>query len=229
MRVLFITLLFSLFLSLPLVAQEKTEPAPADAAPKPNLTELKGDYQIFPAGRMGNSLYHKKKRIFTRQELSVRAILSLKQGLVVYGVNQDGKDQLALVSDDDKVKLEPLSGGFYKLTAKGGVTKILRVFEQETIQDLLPRSNTAGNFVFNGEDKGAFTHITGGEQIETPEGKLRYQYSFKLHVVKADKEKITNLAMVVTAYSPRLSLRWSKKNQLQFTNGEGKIERVNIR
>ncbi|OGG94115.1 MAG: hypothetical protein A2508_04745 [Candidatus Lambdaproteobacteria bacterium RIFOXYD12_FULL_49_8] len=220
--------MFCFTLSLPLLGQEKAAKSEPTEALKPNVVELGGGYQIFPAEQAGNSLYHQKKRIFTRQGFSVRAILAQSQGLLFYGLDQEGKEYLEILNPEDGAKLEPLEGGYYLFIAKGGISRVLRVYKGKEIQDLLAKSNTAGNFVYNGVDAGVFSHITGGEQVTSPDGKTQYLYSFKLHVVYQDREKITNLAPVVTAYSSKLDLRWVKKDQIEYRSIEGKVERLNI-
>lgn len=225
-------LLFSVgLLSGPINAQEAAQ-APAEATEaqvKPPIVELDQEYQIFPAERLGNSLYRNEERVFSRQGLAIRGILEIEQGLLVHGTNETSERKLELIPNEEvDVKLEELEGGLFHLKVKGGRSKLYRVLDNGQIQDLLPRSNTAGNYVFNGKDKGAFTHIVGGKQIEK-DGRTLYQYSFRLHVVEQGTEDVNHLNRVVVDYSPNLNLRWIRENQLQYTDGNGQVGRVTVR
>ncbi|MDT8446481.1 MAG: hypothetical protein RRB13_06240 [bacterium] len=228
MRLVLVLSALFLLASNPLWAQDAT-PEPQEEPASPILA-LEEGYQVFPAERLANSLYRNGERIFSRQGLAVRGMLVIKQGLLVYATDEDNQKKLELIPGEEMdVSLEALEDGFYRLKVKGGLSRLFRILEDGEIQDLLPRSNTAGNFVFNGKDKGAFTHIVGGKQVETSDGRTRYQYSFKLHVVEQGKNEVTHLAPTVVNYSADLNLRWIRENQLQYTDGNGQVERITVR
>ncbi|OGG99192.1 MAG: hypothetical protein A2600_05300 [Candidatus Lambdaproteobacteria bacterium RIFOXYD1_FULL_56_27] len=215
--------------NLPAAQEPQTLELPVAEAKSPIL-ELKEGYQIYPVDRLGNSLYHNKERIFSRQGFSIRGILPIKQGLMVWGQDAEEAKKMDFVeAEGQDGTLTALEGGCYKLQLKGGITRLYQLLPNGVISDLLPTSNTAGNLVYNGKDLVAFSHITGGQQIQSPEGKTLYQYSFKLHWVKLGKEDVVQLPKTYTGYSTELNLHWIKENQLQVTNGDGQVDRLTLR
>lgn len=214
----------------PREAQEpQTLELPVAEAKSP-IVELKEGYQIYPAERLGNSLYHNKERIFSRQGFSIRGILPIKQGVMIWGHDAEDTKKMEFVeAEGQDGTLTALEGGCYKLQLKGGITRLYQLLANGEISDLLPASNTAGNLVYNGKDLIAFSHITGGQQIQNAEGKTLYQYSFKLHWVKLGKEDVAQLPKTYTGYSTELDLHWIKENQLQVTNGDGQVDRLTLR
>jgi len=204
----------------------------AQEADQPELNEglvtIRNDYQIFPIGKKGNSIYLNKKRLLTRPNLILKDIIQVFEGHVVYGISEAGEHELEYIGNS-KVRFIKMATGYYQIIGKKRKKKIIRVNPVDQIQILLPRSNTASGLVFNGENKAAFFHIYRGDTIESDDGKLNYQYTFKIHIIRSTDDDITTLDETVSDFSPRLKLKWLKPNLLQYqlSNGTEKDFRIN--
>ncbi len=225
MKRLLLSLLLVLF-SWTLYAAETTiAAAPAGPSPKGYVT-LDEDYGIFPENRIGNSLYLKKKKIFTRQDLAIRDILNINDGLLYLGYDNQEEPQMGWFGPTG-AEIKKLEGGFFSFKY-GGKKKLLRINAKGKIQDLLPRSSTPGNLLFNGKDKAVFTHITAGETIEV-EGKAKYIYTYKLHIVRNSAPKVQHLRGEYHSYDPKLNYLWIGPDELEVRFGEGEVRKLSIR
>ena len=199
----------------------KTE-EPVHKAPIQDLGE---SYSIFPENQVGNSLYLKRKKIFTRQDLNLRAILVTKEGLVHLGLDEQSQPAMGWYGKATGV-VTTLKGGFFQLKV-GKKKKLLRVGPKGNIHDLLPKSNTPGGLIFNGKDKAAFSHIAAGEAIEEG-GKTKYLYTFRVHIVSEGKEKVRTLPKKYTSYNYNLDYSWVKPNVLEIKYGEGEVDKLKL-
>src|SRR3989339_487975 len=113
--------------NLPAAQEPQTLELPVAEAKSPIL-ELKEGYQIYPVDRLGNSLYHNKERIFSRQGFSIRGILPIKQGLMVWGQDAEEAKKMDFVeAEGQDGTLTALEGGCYKLQLKGGITRLYQL------------------------------------------------------------------------------------------------------
>ncbi|MDX2471777.1 MAG: hypothetical protein QNL04_14500 [SAR324 cluster bacterium] len=206
-----------------LIAKENPETeTPILKAPIQDLGE---NYSIFPENKAGNSLYLKRKKIFTRQDLNLRAILVTKEGLVHMGLNEQSQPVMGWYGKTVG-KVTNLKDGFFQL-AVGNKKKLLRVGKEGTIQDLLPKSNTPGGLVYNGQNKAAFSHIASGEAVEEG-GKTKYLYTFRVHIVSKDQKNIRTLPKRYTSYNFNLDYSWIKPNVLEIKYGDGEVDQLKL-
>ena len=206
-----------------LIAKENPETdTPELKAPIQDLGE---DYAIFPENKAGNSLYLKGKKIFTRQDLTLRAILVTKEGLVHMGLGEESQPVMGWYGKTEG-KVTDLKDGFFQLSV-ANKKKLLRVGPKGGIQDLLPKSNTPGGIAYNGQDKAAFSHIAAGETIEE-EGKTKYLYTFRIHIVSKDKVKVRTLPKRYTSFNYSLEYHWVKPNVLEIKHGDGEVDQLKL-
>lgn len=191
------------------------------------IKELGSGFQVFPVNKPGNTLYKDKKKIISRENLILKDIVESPDGYVYYGVSEQGEDQLGYVGAPGS-RFEKIDGEFYSLVAENGKKKLYWINGDEQIQNLLPTSNTATGLVYNKEEKAAFYHITKGETIETEEG-VRFQYTFRIHVLKMDTGRVVDLPETVSDFRSRLVLNWADRNTLEYTLSTGRKESIVIR
>ena len=220
--VLFVSL--SLFLiSSPLSATEKQEQESKDG-----VAIINEKFKIFPIDKVGNSVYLRDKKIFSDEGITLKMIRKVPSGFVYLALNETGDFQLGFVGESTS-KFKDLGGGFYFLTTSKWKSKIFKVSATGEIMDLLPRSSTASGLVYNGKDQAVFSHIAKGETIETEDGKQRYQYTLRLHVLNVKTEKVNHLKELVDNFSVNLKLKWIDNNHVQYklSDNQTKIIRVN--
>ncbi len=220
---------FSLFLIIVCIgvsssfAQTAIPTSPHGSAIKGVLT-IRDDFQIFPIGKVGNTIYYKNTKIISKPKLVMHDAIKIFGGVVYYGSYEAGESVMGF-EGNPKVSFTTLNGGFYALRTPEKRKKLLRVDPKNKIQVLLPRSNTASGLAYNGADKAAFFHIYNGETVEMKDGRLNYRYTFKIHIVRSDVDELDTLRQMVNDFSPRLKLKWVKKDQLQYqlSNGQKKV------
>jgi len=228
--------LFLLFVAAQLlVANSFAENKPTPTAPvaeEPSevsvIGTLEGGFQVFPVAQVSNSLYKQKKRVFSQPGLIVRGALEAKQGTFVWGDDEEGKRQGHWLSEGGG-EVESFGDNIFVVSLPAGLSRVFWVGPKGEMADLLPYSNTAANVAVNGAKLGAFTHISGGEQIKTDAGKTAYQYSFKLHSVNLNTGKVTHYRKAYTALSSTLKLKWVRANLLQVIGNGVDPVRVTIR
>ena len=225
MRIKWVSLIiaFSLLFSVTALAQtdEKSQNS------SNGIKEIGAGFQVFPEGKLGNTLYKEGKKIISRKDLILRAVTDAPEGFVYYGTNEAGENILGYVGSNTTV-FSALEGGYYELSAESGKRKLYRLMAGNKIQNLLPTSNTATGLVYNQVDKAAFYHITKGETVEAEDGKLRYQYTFRLHVVRNNEPGIIHLPETVSDFKPKLKLNWIDQNTLQLTLSNNQKETIII-
>ncbi len=192
------------------------------------IKEIKPGFQVFPDGKMGNTLYADKKKLVTREDLILRDVVEAPEGYVYYGVNELDEGVLGYTGSET-TEFSEIEGGFFTLVTAEGKRRLYRINPNNKIQDLLPRSNTASGLVYNNADKAAFFHITKGETIETDDGRQRYQYTFKIHIVKDGVDKVTHLPETVSDFRSRLRMKWINRDTLQYTLSNDQKETIVIK
>jgi len=194
-----------------------------------SIEELPGGFQIFPVALISNSLYKQKERIFSKPDLIIRGAIESKQGMFIWGEDEDGIRQGHWVAKDGtQLKLEPMGKYVFSVKLPAGLSRVFWTGPEGQLSDLLPHSNTAANFVVNNRKTGVFSHISGGTQLQTAEGKTVYRYSFKLHKVDVSTGEVTHLSKVYHALSPTLKLKWIRDNLLQVLGSGFAPERLTI-
>ncbi len=191
------------------------------------IKEIGTGFQVFPEGKLGNALYKEGKKVVSREDLILQAIAEAPDGFVYCGTNESEELVLGYTGSNTTV-FNALDGGYYELIAKSGKRKLYRLTAEHEIQNLLPRSNTAGGLVYNQEDKAAFYHITKGETVEAENGKLRYQYTFRIHIVRDNDPRVIHLPETISDFKSKLTLNWIDRNTLQFTLSDNQKETVFI-
>ena len=191
------------------------------------IVTIRNDYQLFPLGKKGNSIYFNKKRLLTRPNLILKDIIQVFEGHVAYGITEAGEQKLEYIGNSD-ANFFKIATGYYQFIDENRQKKLIRINPADQIQILLPRSNTASGLVFNGENKAAFFHIYKGDTIESDDGKLNYQYTFKIHIIRSTDDDITTLDETVSDFNPRLKLKWLKANLLQYQLSNGTVKDFRI-
>jgi hypothetical protein len=191
------------------------------------IKQIGPGFQVFPDGKLGNTLYKDGKKIISRPDLVLHSVIDTLDGYIYYGINEADEPVLGYAGSE-KTVFTALEGGYYELVAESGKRKIYRLTGEGAIQNLLPKSNTASGLVYNQTDMAAFFHITKGETIEVEEGQLKYQYTFRIHVVKDKDLKVIHLPETVSDFKPKLRLNWIDQNTLQFTLSNNQKETIII-
>ena len=212
---------FYLFCSFVIYAEEPK----AEQPHKNGVQELRGDFQIFPYNKLGNTVYRDSKKLISKENLSIQDVFEVGEGIVYMGLDEEGESLLAFTGDPD-VEFISIDGGFYHLKdKKNGLSKLFKVDLNGQIKDLLPKSKTASGLAYNGKNKAAFFHIAKGELIEFEDGRSRYQYSFRIHIVRTGSSVVRTLPETVDDFSIKLKLQWENTNTLHVVlgNGEKKV------
>jgi hypothetical protein len=150
------------------------------------------------------------------------------EGYIYFGVNELDEGVLGYVGPDT-TEFTEIEGKYYALVTSEGKRRLYRISSKNEIQDLLPRSNTASGLVYNKVNKAAFFHITRGETVETEDGRQRYLYTFKIHIVKDGIDKITHLPETVSDFRSRLRMKWINGNTLQYSLSNNQKETIVIK
>lgn len=182
---------------------------------------IRDEFQIFPVGKKGNTIYFNNTKIVSKPDLVLHDAISLFDGYVYYGTNEENESILGFEGNPE-ISFAAIDGGYYGMITPEGQKKILRISPQKTVQVLLPSFNTTSGLVFNGFKKAAFYHIYKGETVETEDGSLKYQYTFKIHIVRSNEDEIDTLHKMVTDFSPSLKLKWMNKDRLQYRLSDGR-------
>ncbi len=210
------------------ISGAETLPDEGSVTPADGILKLNNQFSIFPDNKLGNSVYLNKKRLVSRDDLTMVDIVQAPDGYIYHGLDENGSSVLGFSGNED-AKFIQLPGGFYYLvTDKNSKKKIYWISGNRKIEDLLPRRNTGSGLVFNGSDKAVFYHIAKGETIETEEGKERYQYTFKIHIANTETRSVRHLPLSVTDFSLRLRLEWTDENTIKYTLSNGQAETVSI-
>ena len=195
---------------------------------KDGVLTIKDRYQIFPVNRLGNTIYVDNKKLASQAGLAMIDLIEASGGFVYHAKDETEQSQLGFTGGED-AKFKALDGGFYLLSTKEFGNKIYRLNSDNLIQNLLPRYKTAGGLVYNNADKAAFFHISKGENIETEDGRLRYLYTFKIHVAKIEEPTVINLPLSISDYTPNLRMTWIDEETLQYSLSDGSIDRITIK
>ncbi len=191
------------------------------------IKEIKTGFQVFPEGKLGNTLYKEKTKLVSREDLILQDVIEAPEGYVYFGINELNEPVLGYVGGN-AVEFITLEGGFYHLLTEQGYKTIYRLNQQNEIQNVLPRSKTASGLVYNGENKAAFFHITKGETIDTENEGPKFQYTFRIHVVKDGEDKIIHLPETVSDFKSKLKLIWIDNDTLQYTLSNNQKETIVI-
>jgi hypothetical protein len=195
---------------------------------KGGVLTIKDRYQIFPVNRLGNTIYVDNKKLASQAGLAMIDLIETSGGFVYHAKDETEQSILGFAGEEN-AKFKALDGGFYLLSTKEFGNKIYRLNSDNMIQNLLPRYKTAGGLVYNNADKAAFFHISKGENIETEDGKLRYLYTFKIHVAKIEEPTVINLPLSISDYAPNLRMTWIDEETLQYSLSDGSIDRITIK
>ncbi len=203
--------------------------ATTSETPENSILKLSDRFQIFPGNKLGNTIYLNRKKLISREDLTLVDILEAPEGHIYHGQDETGTSVLGYVGNQNAEFIQ-LEGGFYHLIlGKNGKKKIYWINGKDHIEDVLPRRNTATGLVFNNLDKAVFYHIAKGESIETDEGRERYQYTFNLHSVNTQTHKIRHLPDTIKDFSLRLRLEWINEDTIKYTLSDGQNGTVTIR
>ena len=198
------------------------------STPINGVLTFRENFQIFPVGKQGNTIYFNETKILSKPDLTMHDAIGLFDGYVYYGTN--GKNEPVLgFEGDPQISFNALEGGYCTLATPKRQKKIVRIGPKKRIQILLPNSNTAAGLVYNGFEKAAFFHIYKGETVETEEGNFRYQYTFKIHIVRSREDETVTLRNTVTGFSPNLKLKWIDRHRLQYQLSNGRVNSISIR
>jgi len=215
-------------LGFPLPAAE-TQDAAQKIAAKDGIVRLNDHFMIFPENKPGNSVYIDKKKLLSRDDLTLVDIVEAPDGYIYRGLDGSGRSVLGFKGDPDAQFLQ-LQGGFYQLiTGKNTKKKLYWVNGAGQIEDMLPGRNTGAGLVFNGVDKAAFYHIAKGETVVTEAGRERYQYTFKIHIADTNDHSIRQLPVTIKDFRLKLLLEWMDENTIKYTLDNGQEETVAIR
>jgi hypothetical protein len=209
-----------------------TIPAMADPAAVQNLDDgilvINDGFQIFPKQKPGNSLYLNNKQLISIDDLILENAIAIAEGYIYQGTDLQNNLQLGFVGHSD-TQFIGLGNGFYQLIVNNGAKrKLYWVSQEKDIIDLLPRYNTATGLVFNQVNKAVFFHISKGETVETADGRQRYQYTFRLHLVDTETGNVQLLPAIITDYRFPLRLSWFDENTIQYALSDGTRENIRI-
>lgn len=189
-----------------------------------SIVKLNDRFQIFPDNKLGNTIYLNKKKLVTRDDLALIDIVEAPKGYIYHGLDESGNSVLGYTGDPDAKFIQQPAGLYHLILANNGKKKIYWINDKHRIEDLLPRRNTATGLTYNNVDKTVFYHIAKGETIETEEGRERYQYTFRLHVVNTQTYKVMHLPVTIKDFSLKLRLEWMDEDTIKYTLSNGKVE-----
>ncbi|MBT7892083.1 MAG: hypothetical protein HN580_23910 [Deltaproteobacteria bacterium] len=220
----YLNLLVWCVLSTFLLSTVVTQAVTASESQANGIVKLNDRFQIFPDSKLGNTIYLNNKKLVSRGDLTLIDIVAAPEGYVYHGLDENGNSVLGYTGDQD-AKFIQLPGGLYQLILSSiRKKKIYWINGKRQIEDLLPRRNTGTGLVYNNVDKAAFYHIAKGETIETEDGKERYQYTFRLHVVNTQTYKVMHLPISIKDFSLKLRLEWMDEDTIKYTLSNGQIE-----
>ncbi|MCP4754240.1 MAG: hypothetical protein GY866_25415 [Proteobacteria bacterium] len=202
--------------------EEKKDNVPSGVA------KIDENFQIFPVNKIGNTIYLNNKKVVSRPDLILLDILEAPEGYVYGGIDHSEKSVIGYTGAPG-AEIIPLDGEFYQLITEKGIKKIYRLDKQSKIRNMLAKSNTASGLVFNQIDKAAFFHIAKGETIETEDGKKRYLYTFKLHIVDVETATVKHLPEKISDFTHRLKLEWENDDTLRYTLSDEQTATITIR
>jgi len=218
-NLLLLFVLSTLLLSTGLITTVAASGSQADS-----IVKLNARFQIFPGNKLGNTIYLNNKKLVKRDDLAMIDVVEAPEGYIYHGLDEGGNSVLGYTGDQD-AKFIPLPAGLYHLLlGNNGKKKIYWINGKRQIEDLLPRRNTGTGVVYNNVDKAVFYHIAKGETIETEDGRERYQYTFRLHVINTQTYKVMHLPKTIKDFSLRLRLEWMDEDTIKYTLSDGKVE-----
>ncbi|PCI25248.1 MAG: hypothetical protein COB67_10920 [SAR324 cluster bacterium] len=194
------------------------------------IVEFKDDYQIFPAGQQGNSIYRERTHLVSRKNLILFDIHEAPVGYIYAGTTAT-KQQVLGYTGSAAAKFKNMGMGYYQLrtkSKKSSVSKLYRLVNDK-IQDLLPNSRTANGLTVNKNGKAVFFHIAKGERVQQEDGPDRYRYTFKIHVVEPDSGQIITLPSIIQDFRSSLKIKWLSDNMLGYVLSDGQTAQISYR
>ena len=195
---------------------------------KDGILKVGDRFNIFPVNKLGNTIYLDNKKLVSKVGLIMVDLTEAHNGFIYHAKNENDESILGYAGNEH-AKFTALDGGYYQLITKEGGSKIYRINSDDVIQNLLPRYKTSGGLVYNNSDKAAFFHIARGENIETEDGKLRYLYTFKIHIAKINEPDVIHLPLSISDYAAKLRMIWLDEETLQYSLSDGSINRIQIK
>ncbi|MCZ6728306.1 MAG: hypothetical protein O7C61_01225, partial [SAR324 cluster bacterium] len=104
--------------------------------------------------------------------------------------------------------------------------KICRIVQDDTIEDLLPRSKTADG-VTAGEPGVLFYHVASANTVEQ-DGRTIYQFSLRLHLLLFNEERLRNLDYPIVNTLPRVKLSWKDDTSVEYQLADGTVEALSL-
>ncbi|MDH5559240.1 MAG: hypothetical protein OEY59_00120 [Deltaproteobacteria bacterium] len=181
---------------------------------------------IFPTEQPSNSFYIGKTKYFSKKGFILRDVIEAPEGYVYSGETENQKKTMGYFGKLE-AEFTELEGGFFQLK-KDSLSKLYRNYPGDKIQELLPRSNTAAGLVYNGHDRAVFFHIANGKSIETEDGKMKYLYTFKIHLTDIKTPNIKTISPQIDDFDPILKLNWLKRNVVQYILSDGQKFQINV-
>jgi len=187
-----------------------------------------GTYQVFPENRLGNGVYEGQHLVFSAPAKSVISVLALpKAGRFIYFAKDSrGRQELNIhvMPGDSQPTVNEMPNGFYYVSAVLDglmVKKLYRVGADNTINDMLPFSNTADGLTQGGKGI-VFYHVSKPKEND-PSASGDKKFPIRLHLALFEENRVRHLASSIYNSQPSLKLSWKDNQTISIVGADGKV------
>ena len=190
----------------------------------------KGDYQIFPQGRIGNALYYKRKQVAIHDsKIIVDVLLIPSSSFFLYLLDDTQANfeiQMSSLDPNEKPRFKRIDHEFYRLQMPNGFSKFVQVLKGK-INPIAFHINTVRGFELS-EKAVTFYHIAKRETVELENGQTKEMYTLKIHLIKREQGKILTFPTKVMSQFFNIELSWKDTNTISYSGRDLDLQSLNI-
>ena len=191
----------------------------------------KGDYQIFPQGRVGNALYYKRKQVALHDSRTIVDVLFIpSSSLFVYLLDDTQANfevRMRSLDPDEKPRLKRIDHEFYRIQMSNGFSKFVQVF-RDKLNPIAFHINTVRGFELS-KKAATFYHIAKRETVDLEDGETKEVYTLRLHVVKRGQSKVVTLPYKVMSQFFNIELSWDDENTISYSGRDLDTQFIAVR
>ena len=190
----------------------------------------KGDYQIFPQGRIGNALYYQKKLVaMDDSQIIVDVLWIPSSSLFLYLLDDTQSNfevQIRSLEPDERPRLKNIDHEFYKIQLPNGFYKFVQVFKGK-LNPIAFHLNTVKGLKIS-QKAVTFYHIAKRETVKLEGGETKEMYTLRVHLLKKGQGKILTFPTKVISEFFNIELSWKDANTILYSGRDLGLQSFNI-
>ncbi len=190
----------------------------------------KGEYQIFPQGRIGNALYYKRKLVAMHDaQVIVDVLLIPNSNLFLYLLDDTQANfevQMSSLDPDEKPRLKRIDREFYRLQMPNGFSKFVQILNGK-LNPIAFRINTVRGLELS-EKSATFYHIAKRETSQLEDGQTKEVYTLKVHLLKRKQGKVLTFPIQITSQFFNIELEWQDADTISYSGRDLETQFIKI-